>query len=360
MNIGILTYHRSINYGALLQAIATRVVLQKMGQTTFYIDYWPKYHQNIYRLFSWKRLLRGWNVFRKVRYVLYVLRTYRSKCRRKENFNVFISKYIEPYCKPMGTKCDVVIHGSDQIWRKQPGIKKYNPIYFGENGIVAKQISYAASMGELPQSEGDKEVVKELLANLDLISVREEPLKKFVECCGFSAKLVLDPTLLLSAEEWISVLGLESKLSIPEKYLLFYNLKEGSFDTEAVRKFAELMGLKLIVLYGKAEVMDSDNVKTTCDPRGFIQLIKNASFVLTSSFHGLAFSLLFNKPFFAAFSVGPDRASSLLDSLEIEGKLIAPMMKELPVYTPIDYSNVNKLMAELRMNSLNFLRSALA
>ena len=181
-----------------------------------------------------------------------------------------------------------------------------------------------------------------------------------MESCGFSAKLVLDPTLLLSAEDWDSILGFDTEEKKSEKYLLYYNLKKGAFDDEAVKKFAQSMGLKLIVLYGKAEVMDSDDVKTNCDPRDFVQLIKNASCVLTSSFHGLAFSLLYNKLFYASFSVGPDRASSLLDNLGIGDKLISPMAKKLPAYTPIDYANINKLMADLRIDSLNFLRSALA
>ena len=172
--------------------------------------------------------------------------------------------------------------------------------------------------------------------------------------------MVLDPTLLLTAKEWDDVLGLESKENTQDKYLLYYNLKKDSFDDDAVKKFAVSMGLKLVVLFGKAEVMDSYDIRTTCNPRDFVELIKKASFVLTSSYHGLVFSILYNKPFYASFSVGPDRASSILNSLGICDKLIEPMVKRLPEYTSIDYTIVDKHLIDLRLDSLEYIRKALS
>ena len=162
MKIGILTYHRSHNYGALLQAIALRKVLADMGHEVTFIDYWPAYHRHMYALFSFHWMMSRKGIWSKWSYLKYCFCNYSARKKRKLSFDKFISEYIEPYTSSMDESYDVVIHGSDQIWRKQPEINTYNPVYFGCHDIVARRkVSYAASIGTPPQKDEEKQIIKE-------------------------------------------------------------------------------------------------------------------------------------------------------------------------------------------------------
>ena len=120
MKIGILTYHRSHNYGALLQAIALRKVLSDMGNEVFFIDYWPNYHRHMYALFSVKWLINRPGRKSKLLYIKDCLLHCSVRKQRKQNFDLFISHFILPYISSCDDSYDVIVHGSDQIWRKQP------------------------------------------------------------------------------------------------------------------------------------------------------------------------------------------------------------------------------------------------
>lgn len=153
MKIGIVTYHRTLNYGAVMQSLATRFALEEMGHEVYYVDYWPDYHRRLYECFSFRRFVRCIFKFHAVSY----LKMSVWKKRRHDNFDVFFKRYIYPYCRPIDENYDVVIYGSDQIWRKQIALRTYNPFYFGKNDINTKHhVSYAASMGILPDNGTDK------------------------------------------------------------------------------------------------------------------------------------------------------------------------------------------------------------
>lgn len=358
MKVGILTYHRTLNYGACLQAVATRVVLQKMGHDVYYVDYWPKYHQDKYSLFSFHQMCsRG--AKKAFLYVKDLLKKYPQKKERIKNFKKFFSVYIDPFCRPMTESFDAVIYGSDQIWRKQSSLNAYNPVYFGKNEIDAKKhIAYAASMGILPQNEEDLKTVKEYLANLTKISVREENLMFLLKDNGFpNVTKTLDPTLLLDKNDWNKVIATEDGNLSQERYVLFYDLLYGSFENKEIENFAKNKGLSIKVISGYARSSTSPNVYSTSAPQMFLSLIKNAEFVFTSSFHGLVFSIIYNKDFYASFRENEDRAKSLLDSLDLEEKLLKPKQIIPCNYKKIDYGDVNKRLNLLRADSLCFLES---
>ena len=136
MKVGIVTYHRTLNYGACLQAIATRVALEKLGHEAYYVDYWPKYHSQIYQTFSltkfWRLPSLGW----KFRYVQSILK----RKKRNDNFDSFFYKYITPYCQPVTAEFDIIVYGSDQIWRKQKSIHDYNYVYFAKTTLRQKNM----------------------------------------------------------------------------------------------------------------------------------------------------------------------------------------------------------------------------
>lgn len=359
MKIGIITYHRSHNYGALLQAVALRKVLSDMGHQVTYIDYWPAYHRHMYALFSFSKMMSGKGIKGKFRYLLSSFSNYFYRKKRKNKFDKFIAEYIKPYSSSVADIYDVVVHGSDQIWRKQPEIKTYNPVYFGKHRIQAKKkISYAASMGILPESDSEKQEIMKLLTNLDGISVRERDLLDLVKFLGFSeAHQDIDPTLLLTSDEWCNMFNLK-KRRLGEKYALYYKLKD-SFDVCRLRQFASAKGLTLKIVYSKAIGQETDSEITTADPIQFLDLIYNADFVFTSSFHGLAFSLLFHKPFLASFTNNAGRAVSLLESMNLLDYLVCPKTEINFGIREIDYHNVEKRLYEMKESSKNYIETDL-
>ena len=354
MKIGILTYHRSHNYGAMLQAIALRKVLQDMGHDVTFMDYWPQHQKNIYRLFVWEMFWRG-GIRGRLRYLKMFAETLVPKLIRRKNFDRFYRELIKPYVNSCKKEYDIIVYGSDQIWRKQDWGYGYNPVYFGKNDFKAqKHISYAASMGILPESEIEKAVIKQYLCNLDHISVREAELKTFVESLELSCDQHLDPTLLLTGKEWTNLMHIQPAKK--QRYVLYYHLMGKSFDIDQIRLFARNKGLTLKIIYSRAIKKSSEFEITTAGPMQFLELVYGAEFVFTSSFHGLVFSLLFQKQVFASFSVNAGRAVSLLSQLGIEDRLLPPMTQVPIDISDIDYNQVSSRMNKLRESSYNYLR----
>lgn len=363
MKIGIVTYHRSHNYGALLQAIATRIVLESLGHEAYYVDYWPGYHRRMYALVNEKALFQ-WNLLRSGRYLLKLLYTLKNKRLRRTNMNCFIAQYIEPYCKPETERFDAIVYGSDQIWRKQREGVGYNPIYFGQNDFCSnRHVSYAASMGILPKNATDTVQLRELLSHLDRISVREENLKDYLVSIGIpDVHVSLDPTLLLMSEQWDGVFNSVNGKQIGvtrEKYILFYDLMPNSFRHSEIVRYAYEKHCKLKVLYGRSIHRETADRICTASPKGFVDLIRNAEFVFTSSFHGLVFSIIYEKPFLASFALNAGRAESILQQLGLSDRLAKPM-GELSIdnYT-IDYKAVKERLKAMRTESIQFIADSI-
>ena len=354
MKIGILTYHRSHNYGALLQAVALRKVVEQLGHKAYYIDYFPDYHREMYKWFSIYNFNqqgpRG-----KIRYLKNCLKRYRFWKMRRDNFLDFQRQFIFPYCLGMDEDFDVVLYGSDQIWRKQHIINNYNPVYFGKNTISTKKhVSYAASMGELPNSEKDFETLKELLFHINSISVREQNLLSLVSSLGYKdVEFVLDPTLLLGKKEWDAIIP--SNRIISEPYCLYYSLINDSFNEDAIRKFASERGLKFISLLGSAFNKPSIEKRTIDGPKEFVNLIRYADFVFTSSYHGMCFSIIYNRPFYASFSKNADRATSLLHTMSLDEHYLIPN-SDIPQYQHYDSLCIDKL-SSIKNKSIQFIKT---
>lgn len=354
MKIGILTYHRTLNYGGCLQALATRRILEDMGHDVYYIDYWPCYHKAYYDVISIEKLRLATGLKSKVKIVLDFLKYGRQFLRRKDSFEHFLKEQIYPYCKSLNEVFDIVIYGSDQIWRKQAALKSYNPIYFGSNNIIAKKhIAYSASMGILPQNDAEKKCVFELLKNLDVISVREKQLCDFLSNeGGFQSKVTLDPTLVVNREEWQKIV---TRTSNYNKYILVYAL-HNVFNLSSIRKYAQAKGLGVKVLYGDVRKKESESVINTAGPYEFLSLIYNANMVFTSSFHGLCFSIIFEKEFYTSFENNSDRAFSLLEIAGLTDRFIEPNCTCPQEIHTINYDTVYDSINQYREDSLLFLK----
>ncbi len=354
MKIGILTYHKAENYGAVLQAVALRTVIKSLGHQIFFIDYYPDYHKKGYDLpfIPWK------NIIKHPRSHIAFLKDYIYKYQRKKKFKIFQKKYINSHCTSLNDNFDIIIYGSDQIWRKQRQLNDYNPIYFGLNDIkTLKHISYAASADRVPETKEEKIRFQQLLKHINSISVRETTLQNSIKELGFNSVVSLDPAFLLSKDEWIRLLDL--KKSTNEDYLLLYDF-HGTFDYKKVLQTAKEKGLNVKKLTGGASLGLKETTDITAGPWEFIELIMNAKCVLTNSFHGLVFSLIFQKPVLVtSFSQLNGRIKSLLElinhpELYIETKEISSCIPH-----KIDYTDINKRLSTLRDSSMEYLKKAI-
>lgn len=351
MKIGILTYHRSLNYGAVLQAVALRHVLSnKLGCCTTFVNYWPQYHADMYKVESWGEIIRHPRTIKRL------IGNRRWKKMRAKAYDPFFKVYIDPYLSRMDEKYDVVLYGSDQIWRKQLLTGTYDTVYFGDKNIQSDyKVAYAASIKDIPSNYIDNAFFMNAMDNFDMISVRESTLKSYIEGLGKSAKLVLDPTLLLSENEWEMIIPKQKV--IESDYLLFYNMQPEYIKKETVRQLAHINKLDFVMLTAGGFLYINNNFIGVCGPQKFLNLIRFSSFVITSSFHGLAFTINHHIPFYAFTKYAPDRLRSILENLNL-GKRFVDLEVETPVIDElIDFKNVDTLMNMMRESSYEFLTS---
>lgn len=366
MKIGILTYHRSHNYGALLQAYALITYLRGLGHETEIIDYWPDYHADDYKLIPnfGSLSFKG-----KIKSILLVFIGFPKILRRTRQYKKVIKEQFNLHDKPeypnkkdiKSVEYDVIIYGSDQIWRNQNYhlFKGFDDIYFGSHPLRAtSKIAYAASMGVINLKDEDLVFLRSMMNNFDVISVREAELKKVLEnVTAQEISLVLDPVFLLDKQKWKTLI---SGKKVQEKYILLYQLVPSEESVKLTDKLQGLYGYKVIEIQGRVNsLLFGSRYKQTESPFEFLSLIYNAEFVVSTSFHGAAFSLIFEKQFYAVgMGKNSGRLMSLLSSLEIENRYLLNI-ENANINDQIDYSHVNEKLGENREYSIAYLSQAL-
>lgn len=358
MDIGILTYHRAHNYGAVLQAYGLKRYLEKSGYNVNLVDYFPYYHQQMYEIFPYG-YFRRWGYKQKIRFCLEFPLLLRNKLKKRKLFNDFIDYYLKPDRTYISKCYDVLVYGSDQIWRYQsnPLYKGYNEVYFGSSHISArKRIAYSASMGKMDEFDDNHKFFNENLKNFDYISVREKDLISKIDSfyIGEVAE-TLDPVFLLSGDEWKSLAG---ENIICDKYILLYNLLNDSKLVTIARELSLEKGIKVVEITGSVKRKYKKDtkmweIKMVNGPKEFLSLVMNAEDIITSSFHGVVFSILFQKSFFTFLPTNSTRVLSLLENLKLENRFIAQYNSN--DITEIDYSNVNLLLFSLIDRSKEYL-----
>ncbi len=315
MTIGTLTYHKADNYGAVLQAYALCQYLYEQGYNAGNIDYWPQHHADVYKLWCWDNNYFHYQGIRgKVKYLCFFPSILLRNCRRKYNFNKFRKKTmrtVEP-----GAKYDVVFYGSDTIWNRwnlNTHYSGFDSTYWGADNIAAKyRFSYASSMGNVIDDEATEKQCKKYLTQFDKISVRERPLKKKLEEWGFeNIQIAVDPTMLLSQNSWNL---LASREKVKGDYVLCYNLERSDICNDLAEKISKERNMRVIQLTALVSKVSSQDIFDTAGPLEFLSLFKHASYVVTSSFHGCVFSIIFNKLFCFHSDVETERITSLLHS----------------------------------------------
>ena len=370
MNIKILTFHRANNHGATLQSFALKNTIQKLGYNAEFIDYWSFDHQGDYQLIpkfrrsSWRSLVTG-----VIQFFFKVL----PITLRRSRFNSFRKQYlitadfvIRHKEELKEVSCDLIILGSDQIWRKSNynGLNQFEWEYFGDGfNKEIPIISYAASMGVIKVTEDDIHNILKHLKRLKSISVREANLKQLlIENGHKEVTRVLDPCLLISEKEWVNRFNLKSK---SKKYVLVYNLRESSKIDEVASRLSKSLGIQIVRITGNANNWNYlSYLEQGGGPIQFLSLIKNAEFVVSSSFHGVVFSIVFEKQFLAlGMEPNSERVTSLLEEIGIRERYLdndgVDANSVEPYLEKINYLLVkNKLKIKID-ESLDFLRSEL-
>jgi hypothetical protein len=367
MKIGILTYQRAHNYGALLQLYSLKTYLLQNNHEVEVIDYWPKYHSAEYALFHrFSELL----LKTKIKRVLFFLFDFYRVLKRRNGYlgfmnnNLGLSKSVNFVSKESLNKrnFEIVIYGSDQIWRRHnlPHFKEFDEVYFGNSLQAKKKIAFAASMGEINLNTADRTFIESTLKNFDNISVRELSLKNEIKnLVHKEISLVLDPVFLLNKNTWIEKLKLPTKKG---KYVFLYQLLNSNNSLELTEKAADFYEAEVIEIPGTSvnPLLWSKRYNQTASPIEFLSLIKNAEFVVSTSFHGVAFSIIFEKQFYAlGMGNNSGRVKDLLASVNLQDRYIDNV--EAANFTSyIDYASVNEMLKPLKENSIKFLKESIA
>lgn len=322
MKIGILTYHAAHNYGALLQCFALKKYLISLGHDVHVIDYKPSYlDYSIFKLDRWVSK----SFFKTIDKLSFQLLTFKKQVSRSRNFNHFINQFIEPVYLDLNNQnhdFDYFIFGSDQIWRKNQG--KFDSVFFGQFPAAksTKLVSYAASMSLASLNDTDKELVRQYLKDFHSINVRESSLQDLLkEVTDSKVNLTVDPTLLLNQEEWNAITA--SKL-IDEKYILLYEVIENPLTNKIAQEYADRFGWKIMRIASKIKKDTQEIVLETASVEEFLALIKYAELVITTSFHGTIFSIIFEKALICIRqnSDADLRVASLLSEMRLSERFV--------------------------------------
>ena len=361
MKIGIVTFHSVHNYGAVLQAYGLQEFLSDVGHDAYIIDYRPSYLTERYKSFSLKRAFNK-NGIVGLKFLLRELFAYPILKKRERFFNNFVNRALR--LKQIGelerqNGFDAFVFGSDQIWN--PLIcNGLDPMFFGEF-LAAKGkrlVSYAGSMGSLKHfSEEQKDMFLKKIAPFYAISSREkEPAEFIAKGLNRPVVTVVDPVLLAGREVFERI---ATKNIHGGSYLLLFTLGNNNKTSEIAYRIAKENKLEIVEIVSFQTSLKKRSVIQAMSVPDFLGYIRSAEFVVTSSFHGTALSVLFGKELFYV----PDdpktgeRAANLLHMLGI-GDRVWNDGCESDV-SPIDYKSVFSTLDVERKKSADFIRSAL-
>ncbi|MCR3937440.1 polysaccharide pyruvyl transferase family protein [Aeromonas caviae] len=353
--IGIVTFNKAHNYGALLQAYALKKAIERFNADVVFVDFTNEYLDKNYRLFP---SLQHNSFLGYCKTVLTTALDFPRKKRRHDTFSYFINKYLPMEnidCNKLNLDC--IFLGSDQIWN--PRITgKFEGVFFGKHqNLNAKRIvSYAASMGNGMVDTNLNAELRNYLDGIDVIGVRESSLKGALSMkLSIESVQNLDPTLLLERDEWLDIT--DDTLVGQDKYILVYEVEHHLNTQNIINTIVEKTGFKVKVISAKTNYKVPRSVISTASPKDFISLFRNASFVVTTSFHGTVFSIINNVPFYTLkFGNGVDnRSLSLLSMLNLTARHINDVNEIRSDFDMLNFDEANQLLNEQRNKSLAYL-----
>ena len=366
MKASVITLHTVDNYGSVMQTYATQQVLKKMGCDVEFVDYWRKGNlpheravQLLHNSSTMQKLKPLWNVNGITRKMA-VSALEKVMAGRKSPMWKFLEKYVTLSQKQYSSLeelqkdppcADVYITGSDQVWNSiwNQGVDR---AYFLEYAPEGKpRIAFSSSIGREKLDDEEIPETRELLQKYTAISVREESAVRLLASLGIKATWVLDPTLMLSGNEW-------RKLAAPirrkQPYLLLYQLNPNpEMDVYAAR-LAHKCGWELVRIgFGRSDKTKLGTCVMLPSVEEFLGVFDQAACVLTDSFHATAFSLNLAKEF---ISVLPNRFGTRIESIlrltGTSGRLLKNFEEDLILENPIDNAYVAAVLNSERTKSM--------
>lgn len=375
MKIAILTLPLHVNYGGNVQNFALQHTLHKLGHDVVTINCQEDNVSSLrYCLSTLKRLIQQPKNSR------HFIFTKNEKRYISQNHKKFIDDYIN-LTIPVEfsslnsffekNKFDAVFVGSDQVWRPKytPCIESYFLDFIKDNTVI-KKISYAASFGsdKWEYNSQQQSNCKSLIQKFNALSVRESiGTDMCEEYFGVKAQHVLDPTMLLTKEEYIDVFK-NDNLPNNKGGLFNYTLDVGDEKSFLIKDIALSLNMKCFTTYPERTKKNTVFIRDLNGYRypsvqAWLKSFFDADFIITDSFHGTVFSIIFNKPFIALSNQerGAARFISLLKMFNLESRLVTNVQKfdKKIIEDDIDYEVVNERLEKLRSSSLSFIKDAL-
>jgi hypothetical protein len=325
--VGLLTFHYPINYGALLQTYATIKAVESEGYNVQVINYYSKDQIGHYDFYKKPQSIK--NLFYYIIKTLFLFNYLTKKAKfnnfRKKHFNS--TSYYSNAAEINFKKYDVVLTGSDQVFNlsKKDRLPYFQPFTKMHGQIKA---SYAPSFGISDFDADTLQLMKSYVTDFDYLCCREDLGAKLLSnLTGKAIQNVLDPVFLLNQKEWEKI---SSPRLVKENYIFIYDLNGKENLIEIAKRIKGDKKIKIVVLSNdpiasiRKAYKDTDKFFNFEGIEDFVSLIKYADYVLTDSFHGTAFSVIFRKPFYSyiALEKASARIYSLLDNLNIHNRII--------------------------------------
>lgn len=357
MKIGIITYHTTSNFGAVLQSYALqKAIEQNLNCECEVIDYRSNYLNNLYKV---KKITEINSLKEFIKWIIMHKHTEKTIMNfakfREESLKQSRNSYTRENIDQTNSIYDVFITGSDQVWNTN--LNNNDTTYFLDFVDYQKiKISYAASFGSKNCSQFVDKNLSTLLKDYQIISVRENEAKELVKkkIKQNTVELVLDPTLLLSQESWDQIIN---KRLIKEDYIVVYKIADTPTMIDFARKLAKKEKCKVICLHNSYQRFMGIKSIVDASPYEFLNYIKYAKYVVTSSFHGICFSLIFRKNFYFELDNRKEnnnsRIESLINILKLNNrKIIAGKCEDKDA---IDYQIVSKKLNQEIEKSLQII-----
>lgn len=374
--VGIATIHGICNFGSLLQAYATQTTIEKLGYKPFVINY--KY-PNEYHIQEYKKQFPYANA--KIHFALRLrLALYSRTCRKhdlqkKQLLFAEERKRLLHETEVYATKesiqsnpphYDIFLTGSDQVWN--PRYMRGDNTFFLDFVHGVPKIAFSASFGTTVLTDLQKTQIRPLLNDYLSISLREQSGVGMVkEICGKEATCTCDPTLLLSGDEWADIFD-DNPLIKGEYilcYILTYTADPYPYAAKLIKHLQKHLKKKVVVLDESGRYWMDYRYRSfrSYGPGQIVNLFKNASFIVSSSFHGAAFSINFQKDFYSLFprGVNDERQESLLKLVGAESRFIRvgdplPSPSSFKIH---NWKEINEKLGAYRDNSIFYLKQAL-
>lgn len=339
---GIITFHNAENYGAALQTYALMKTLKSFKLDVRVVDYRNRgvfirnLLKNLFYLGTFQNPLRnhqGFLDFQKD-FLNLTKKTYRDRDSFKKDAALF----------------DLLFFGSDQIWN--PDLANgFDPLYFGDLNTNARKIAYAASLGKDEITPHQRQILNALIGNLDAVGVREETMLPLIDR---KATCVVDPCMLLSAVDWRDV----ADNSLTQRNFIFiYQLFRNPQIIETAVKLGEQLKQEVMVLSPYPLLFRKEGVHKLgrITPNQFLAYCTRARTIISDSFHGTLFSILFEKPFYTFLpGAKTGRITTFLQKMSLSDRIVT--LDHLPS-GGIDFSSVRPLLTREVQKSLNFIRN---